>query len=173
MYRLILSDKLYIPVKLYNNLSPILRVWIKSKFKKKIIDPTICVAYSRSIPCKKIQEKGRKACYSCKEAVRVIKCYKKSKKWFSIDRGDIELINTVVRKIKNHKDIAKISFCCPGEVKPVDLWSSMGFFVRKDNPFVKSGELKSTNESFAGNGLSGWEGKGLMIDIICGLVFPL
>jgi len=105
MYKLILSDKLYIPRKLYNKFDATLKKWLKSKTLKIMFDPTTCVTYSRSLPCKILKEKGRKGCYSCKEAKFVIKTYSRTSKWFIVERGDIEFIDEVIERIEAEHNI--------------------------------------------------------------------
>lgn len=97
--KVIISDKVYIPISVYDELSPSTRKYLKDTFVKVIVNPHNCPRFSQSMPCKTLKEDGRGACYRCSQARKTIKCCAKTSKWFMFDRGDKELVKTVLREI--------------------------------------------------------------------------
>ncbi len=99
--KIILSDKVYIPRKLYDILPPAFQKEIIALFTKVSINPERCPNFNSSIPCPLVVEKGRRACYKCPQAKKVIKLYRKTPTKFIFERGDVKLTNKILKRIKN------------------------------------------------------------------------
>ena len=105
MKKVVLSDKLYIPISLYNELSNPVKRRIKDEFTKTIFDPHLCEVFSQSLKCKKLDKYGQKACRKCPKGRMIVKQYKLTKKFFSVDRGDKDLIHEIIQMMKSERKI--------------------------------------------------------------------
>jgi len=69
-------------------------------FKLVIFDPNLCDTRARSLKCSLVQEYGSNACKSCRGAYKVVKCYRKTKKWFMFDKGNKVVVDEFIHKFK-------------------------------------------------------------------------
>lgn len=97
--KVIISDKVYLPRKIFDELSLSHQGEIEASLKKVIIDPSFCPIFSVSAPCPKLAKQGKRACFSCKFARRVIRLYRKTPNRFIFERGNIVLVAEILKEI--------------------------------------------------------------------------
>lgn len=99
--KVIISDKVYLPRKLYDMLTLSHRKGIEASFRKVIVDPSFCPTFSVSAPCPKLDKQGKRACFNCKFARRVVKLYRKTSNRFIFERGNIVLVDKILKEVGN------------------------------------------------------------------------
>lgn len=100
--KILLSDKLYIPIDLFKGFPSTLKADIIKPFTKVIRDKNLCDLYKRGVPCALRREHGDTICLKCDHTKSVIELFKKTKKWFWVERGDVELIKKIIKKIEKY-----------------------------------------------------------------------
>lgn len=103
MKKLTLSDKLYVPRKVYDRLSTSIQNRIKKELTRVVFNPHLCELYSRSLKCEKIEEEGKGACRKCPNSRYTIKQYRLTDKHFIFDRGDLNLVDELVQLIRGER----------------------------------------------------------------------
>jgi len=102
--KIIVSDKIYIPREEYDLLPKSLKKKLTTTFSLEIQDPNLCDIRARSLKCNFLLE-DKTACSACEHAHKVIKCYRKTSKWFVFDKGNRPLAKSFVRQIKDKTDL--------------------------------------------------------------------
>ena len=99
MMKIIISDKIYIPIKIYNSLPPVLKSRIKKDLTKVIVNPNFCPNFADSFYCIKVEKYGKRICQSCEMAKQQLNMWRKTKKWFILEKGNKSLILDILKKI--------------------------------------------------------------------------
>ncbi len=101
MKKIIVSDKVYVPIELYRTLPKKVGTIIKNKFSIEVHKPELCPSYHTQ-RCEKFQKNGKTSCYKCNLCKTKIKLYYKNRKWFKFERGDKSLTKKIIRLIKSN-----------------------------------------------------------------------
>ena len=114
--KIIIFDKVYIPIGLYSSFSPNFKTRIKKDFTKVIVNPNFCPNFASSVYCPKVKKHGKGICRSCDMAKKTLRMWKKTKKWFILEKGNKPLISKVLAEInvpvKDKSVLPKLPLSC-------------------------------------------------------------
>ena len=129
-----IADKVYVPLNAYKALRGTIRTSLKRNLSKDVFDANNCELYTRNLFCPiAAGVPSYKKCMHCEQAKRVISCYRITSKYFSFDRGNLNLMATCIAVIQHelesmgytvHLEDKRVYFKLPVGMQISSNWSA-------------------------------------------------